>query len=66
MYSVNVNFLILGPRVRPRILRCLTVGTSLLLMVRLTPVLYSEVEGVNRVAVDLSAFSWRSFLVVQV
>jgi len=46
-------------------LGCLTVGMSLFLMARLTSVLYSGGVGVNRMVVDLSAFSWRSFCVVQ-
>jgi len=54
-----------GSRARRMILVCLTVVISLFLMARLTSVLYSEGVGVNRMVVDLSAFSWRSFCIVQ-
>ena len=52
-------------RVRPRILGCFTVGMMILLMERSRVMLCSCLSGVNRVAVDLSGFSFKSFLLVQ-
>ena len=54
-----------GSKVSPRILGFLTVGMVVLLMVRFSVMLCSCVSGVKRVAVDLSGFSIRSLLSVQ-
>ena len=55
----------LGSRWSPKILGFLTVGIILLFIVRFRVVLYSFGSGVNSVAVDLSAFSCKSFSCVQ-
>ena len=52
-------------RVRPSILGCFTVGMMILLMERSRVLSCSCLSGVNRVAVDLSGFSFKSFLLVQ-
>lgn len=54
----------LGSSVRPRILGFLTVGIVTLLIERLSVVFCSRVQDVNKVAVDLSGFSIKSFLLV--
>ena len=51
----------LGPNVTPRILGFLTVGISVLLILRFNAVLYSAGSGVKRVAVDLSGFRMSLF-----
>jgi len=56
----------LGSNVTPRILGFLTVGISVLLILRFNVVLYSAGSGVKRVAVDLSGFRMRSFSFVHV
>ena len=56
----------LGSNVTPRILGFLTVGISVLLILRFNVVLYSAGSGVKRVAVDLSGFRIRSFSFVHV
>ena len=50
----------------PRIFGSTMVGTGVLLMVRVSFLLWSLVSGEKMVAVDLSGFSWRSFSIVQV
>ena len=55
----------LGSRCSPKILGFLTVGMVLLFIVRSSVVLYSDWSGVKSVAVDLSAFSCKSFSFVQ-
>ena len=55
----------LGSRCNPKILGFLTVGMVLLFIVRSNVVLYSDGSGVKSVAVDLSAFSCKSFSFVQ-
>jgi len=55
----------LGSRYSLRILGFLTFGMVLLFIVRSNVVLYSDGSGVKSVAVDLSAFSCKSFSFVQ-
>ena len=54
-----------GSKVSPRILGFLTVGMVVLLMVRFSMMLCSCVSDLKRGAVDLSGFSIRSLLSVQ-
>ena len=55
----------LGSSVRPSIFGCLIVGSTVLLMWRVSVVLYSAGSGVNRVVVVLSALSVSWLLMVQ-
>ena len=55
-----------GSNVTPRILGVLTVGMSVLLILRFSVVLYSAGSGMKKVAVDLSGFRIRSFSLVYV
>ena len=56
----------LGSNVTPRILGFLTVGISVLLILRFNVVLYAAGSGVKRVAVDLSEFRMMSFSFIHV
>ena len=51
----------LGSKVNPNILGCWTVEIIVLAMLRDSLLLYSEGSVVKRVAVDLEAFSCKSF-----
>ena len=55
----------LGSSVRPRILGCLTVGSCVLFMCRVSVVLYSAGSGVKSVVVVLSALSVSWLAMVQ-
>ena len=55
-----------GSNITRRILGSLTVGISVLLILRFNGVVYSAGSGVKRVAVDLSGFRMRSFSFVHV
>ena len=59
-----VLYVSFGSKVRPRIYRCVAMGSAVLFILRSRLLLYSVWFGVNRVQVVLSGFSVRLFCFV--
>ena len=65
MLWMCVLYVSCGSKVRPRIVGCIAMGSTVLCILRSRLLLYSAGSGVNRVQVVLSGFSVRLFCFVQ-
>ena len=59
MLWICVLYVTIGSKVRPRTFVCVSMGSTVLFILRSRLLLYSAVSGVNRVQVVLSGFSVR-------
>ena len=65
MLLMCVLYVSFGTKVKPRLFRCVAMGSAVLFILRFRLLLYSGGSGVNRVQVVLSGFSVKLFCFVQ-